>query len=78
MQVARTDMKDKFRQYQVNDVRSIEEFLQKYTKHQRHSGRGQEYVKARIESHVQGLNKYGYTIITHHDSVTGETVSFYA
>jgi hypothetical protein len=66
-----------FEKYKVNDVKTIEEFLQKYTKYSRHQGRGQEYVDCRIKSHKDDLVKYGYTFITHHDSVTGEVVSFY-
>jgi hypothetical protein len=65
-----------FKKYEVK-ANSLEEFLKKYTKHDRHEGRGQEYVKARIQSHKEDLEKFGYTLITHHDSITGQTVSYY-
>ena len=68
---------DLFKKYQV-EASSLEDFLQKYTKRARHEGRGQEYVEVRIQSHSKDLEKYGYTIISHHDSVTGEVVSYYA
>lgn len=67
---------ENFKKYEVN-ADNLEEFLKRYTKHDRHEGRGEEYVKCRIKSHQEDLNKYGFTFITHHDSVTGETVSWY-
>lgn len=67
---------ESFKEFKV-EASSLKEFLQRYTKHKQHEGRGQEYVKARIESHNKDLEKYGYTFITHHDSVTGEIVSYY-
>lgn len=70
------NMYETFKQYKV-EADSVEDFLNKYTKSNRHQSRGIEYVKARIDSHKKDLNRYGYTFITHHDSVTGETVSYY-
>lgn len=67
---------EKFKKYEVS-ADSVEDFLEKYTKHDRHQGRGQDYVNCRIKSHRKELEKYGYTFITHHDSKTGETVSYY-
>jgi hypothetical protein len=68
---------DSFKKYQVTDVQTVEEFLKKYTKYKAHEGRGDEYVKVRIASFKEELEKYGYCFITHHDSITGECVSFY-
>lgn len=65
-----------YKQYKV-EANSIEDFLKRYTKHNRHEGRGKEYVECRIKSHEEDLEKYGFTFITHHDSITGECVSFY-
>jgi hypothetical protein len=65
-----------FKKYEVK-ANSIEEFLENYTRREKHSGRGKEYVECRIKSHKDDLEKYGYTIITRHDSVTGDTVSYY-
>lgn len=66
-----------FKKYQVTDVSTVEEFLQKYTKFSRHEGRGEEYVKTRIKSYKEELEKEGFTFMTHHESKTGECVSFY-
>lgn len=71
-----TNSYEKFKEYEVS-ANSLEDFLQKYTKHRQHEGRGAEYVKNRIESHAQDMKKFGFTFITHHDSVTGEIVSYY-
>lgn len=67
---------ENFKKYKV-EAANLEDFLKKYTKHDRHEARGKEYVEARIKSHKEDLERYGYTIITHHDSVTGQTVSYY-
>jgi hypothetical protein len=68
--------KDLFKKYEV-EANSVEDFLKKYTKRDRHEGRGKEYIEARIKSHTEDLLKYGYTIISHHDSITGDVVSYY-
>ena len=67
---------DAFKKYSVH-AESLEDFLEKYTKHERHAGRGPEYVAVRIKSHQEDIDKYGFTFITHHDSKTGETVAYY-
>jgi hypothetical protein len=65
-----------FKKYQV-DAENVEDFLERYTKRDRHLVRGKEYVQARIESHEKDLEKYGFTFITSHDSVTGDIVAYY-
>lgn len=66
-----------YKKYEVKDVKTIEEFLKKYGKYDRYEGRGKEYMTCCIESHKRDLEKYGYTIISHHDNVTGQAISFY-
>lgn len=70
------DLKEEFKKYEVK-AENITDFLKKYSKPSRHEQRGLEYVAVRIQSHTEDLNKYGYTFITHHDSITGECVSYY-
>lgn len=65
-----------FKKYKV-EADSLEDFLKRYTKHAHHEARGKEYVEARIKSHQEDLDKYGFTFITHHSSVIGEHVSYY-
>ncbi len=67
---------ESFKKYEVK-ADSLEDFLKRYTKYDRHEGRGKEYVECRIKSHREDMDKYGFTFITHHDSVTGRTVSYY-
>lgn len=70
------DLKEVYRKYEV-EADSVEDFLNKYTKPSRNEQRCADYQEARVKSHTGDLNKYGYTFITHHDSVTGECVSYY-
>lgn len=71
------ELKAKFRKYEVTDVHSIAEFLEKYYKPTRYHKRGSDYAAAILASHQRDLDKYGYDFISHHDSVTGEIVSFF-
>ncbi len=66
-----------FKKYQV-EADSIEDFIRKYGKHDRYYGRGEEYMKVCLASHKKDFEKYGFDFITHHNSKTGETVSYYA
>jgi hypothetical protein len=72
----RTSTYNLFKKYAV-EANSLEEFLEKHTKHSRHAGRGSEYVAIRIASHQEDIDKYGFTFITHHDSKSGEIVAYY-
>ena len=67
---------EKFKKYEVQ-ADSIEDFIFKYGKPSRYQERGEEYMKVCIQSHKEDLLKCGYDIITHHDSKSGETVSYY-
>jgi len=56
---------------------SVEDFLDRYYKPQRFRGRGEEYAQALIASHQADFDRYGYDIISHHDSVTGRVVAWF-
>ena len=62
----------------ANDVNSIEEFLEKYMRHQRYQDLGEEYKQAVLTGHEEDVMKYGNTLISRHESVTGEAVWYYA
>ena len=68
---------ENFKKYIVSDVSSISEFCNRYYKDNRYNGRGKEYAACCLKSNIEHFNKYGYTFITHHDSRTGEVVSYY-
>lgn len=61
----------------VTDVSTVEEFAKKYRKADRYTARGKEYVKVIMDSHYEELEERGYCSISHHDSNTGEFVTFF-
>jgi len=58
-------------------AKNIEDFLNRYYRPERFHGRGEEYAQAVIKSAKEHFAEFGYDIITHHSSVTGQTVSFF-
>lgn len=60
----------------VNDVTSVAEFLAKYYKPERYTGRGEEYARLLFENDQREYETTGYTSISHFDSVTGEFLFF--
>lgn len=67
---------DVFKKYRVS-ASSIEDFRQRYTKPDRYAQRGPEYVAAILQSAREDLDKYGFSIISSHDSITGKVVAYY-
>ena len=67
---------EKFKKYEVL-AESIENFIARYGKPSSYSERGEEYMSAVYKSHLLDLEEFGYDFITHHDSKTGECVSYY-
>jgi len=67
---------ESFKEYEVK-ADNVEDFLKRYSKPKAHELRGKEYVEYRINSYKEELKKYGFCFITHHDSITGEIVSWY-
>jgi tRNA pseudouridine-54 N-methylase len=62
--------------YRVNDVKSVYDFLHKYYKPSRLKERGEDHEKEVIAYHERQVIKNGYTIISHHESLTGKPVSY--
>lgn len=69
--------KMRFEDCMVTDVETVREFVEKYYKNSRLRGRGDNYAESIIVSHEKRFADYGYDIISHHESVTGEIVSFF-
>lgn len=65
-----------FKKYEVK-ANDITDFCNKYYKYDRYTGRGKEYIECCIKHHTEQLDKYGYTILSSHDNVTGDTVAYY-
>jgi hypothetical protein len=66
-----------FQRYEVTDVSTVNEFFLKYMKKDRYAGYGEEYTTAHCQWAEEQLREFGYVIISHHSSITGEIVSFY-
>ncbi|GAG68438.1 unnamed protein product [marine sediment metagenome] len=58
-------------------AKSVVQFLDKYYKNRRFRGRGEEYASVLIASHTARFAEYGFTIISRHDSKTGEVVAYF-
>ena len=67
---------ENFRKYAVK-ANSVEDFLEKYTKHDRHYGRGEEYAKERIAYYKKELKEIGFCFMSKHESVTGRVVAYF-
>lgn len=59
----------------VRDVKTVKEFLARYYKPDRYTGRGKEYAAHLLLSHEEDFEKDGYDCISKHDSVTGRFVT---
>jgi hypothetical protein len=66
-----------FEEYIVTDVANVKEFLARYYRTDRYTGRGEEYAAAVLDTHERHFATYGYDIISRHESVTGLPVAFY-
>jgi|GEM_PF-2424448 len=67
---------EKFKKYEV-EAPDLADFCKRYHKAGAWHNRPDDYREADYNGHLNDLVKYGYTIIPHHDSVTGEIVSYY-
>ena len=56
---------------------SVEDFLNRYYKRSRFHRRGTEYADAVIASHKYAFEVHGYTIISRHESTTGDVVAYF-
>lgn len=62
----------------VDDVKTPEEFLNKYYRPERYTGRGKEYAEYLLAHYKEDFETYGFVVISHFDSVTGKVVSLFA
>lgn len=70
-----------YKKYAVTDCNDLNEFLEKYRRHDRYKGRngkdwGLNYSELIYQSHIDDLEKYGITTIAPTESNTGKTVAF--
>jgi len=55
---------------------SIQDYLDKYYKRDRYTGRGEEYAKVLLTSYQEEYAARGYICTSHHDNVTGEMIAW--
>lgn len=67
---------ENFRKYQ-KPADSVADFLERYYKRDRYHGRGEESAARLLAIYQNDVVEMGCTWISHHDSVTGEIVSYY-
>ena len=53
---------------------TVREFVEKFQKHERLHGRGDDYAECVIASSEDQFRLHGYTIISRHESITGEPI----
>ena len=65
--------------FKYNQVKatSVADFLARYYKPARYTGRGKEYAAGLLASYEAEFERDGYTFISRHDSVTGNYVAFF-
>ena len=67
---------EKLKKYAV-PAASVEDFRRRYTKPDRLTARGPAYAAAVIQAAQEDFTRFGYTLISRHDSITGEIVAYY-
>jgi len=58
-------------------AKSVDDFIDRYYRHDRLGGRGAEYEAIVRQSHREYFEKYGYDIISRYESMTGEVVALF-
>ena len=63
--------------YARREADSVADFLARYYKPDRYTGRGPEYAAGLLAAYTKEYNEKGWLMISRHDSVTGWVVSWY-
>lgn len=69
------DIKRAMRKYAV-EAGNVKEFLERYSRPSA-TARGPEYIADRIKWHEEQLALHGYTMLSRHDSATGDVVAYF-
>lgn len=72
-----TSLAEIFKDDKVTNVKTVVEFLDRYYKKDRYTGRGKEYAAIVLKSHEETFEMHGVDWISKFESVTGEVVAFY-
>jgi hypothetical protein len=57
-------------------AKSVKDYLDRYYKKSRYTGRGEEYAKSLFESYQADYDKHGYVCTSHHDNLMGEFIAW--
>ncbi len=55
---------------------SVKDYLDRYYKKDRYTGRGKEYAAALLSSYEADYKQYGYVCTSHHDNTVGEFIAW--
>jgi hypothetical protein len=70
------NMFERFLKYRVA-ARSVKDFLARYYRPERYTGRGVEYATSLLGKYQDEFKQDGFVFISCHDSVTGRVVAYY-
>jgi len=70
------EFREMWREYEVQAY-SLPDFMKRYYKPNRYHERGEEYAATLLAGHQEDFDRDGYDVISHWDSVTGQTVAFF-
>ena len=59
------------------EAEDVADFLERFYRRDRYHGRGAEYAQGLLASHEDHFERFGYDIISRHDSKTGEVVAYF-
>ena len=57
-------------------AKSVEDYLDRYYKKSRYTGRGKEYAQVLLTSYQEEFERRGFVCTSHHDNVTGELIAW--
>ena len=66
---------ERMKKYKV-EADSVEDFLKKYYKPERYTGRGKEYAQYLLQKYNKELEEQGYCFISPHDCVMGRAAVY--
>ncbi|MCK4328772.1 hypothetical protein KAX02_02910 [candidate division WOR-3 bacterium] len=61
---------------QIVKAKSVEDYLNRYYKRDRYTGRGKEYAQSVLVSYQEEYARRGYVVTSHHDNTTGELIAW--
>ena len=60
----------------IVEAESVKDYLEKYYKRDRYTGRGEEYANILLKSYEAEFKQLGFVCTSHHDNVTGEMIAW--